>query len=1152
MLPGCEIVKMIGRGGMGAVYMGRQISLDRTVAIKILSSTLEKADADFADRFKNEARSMAKFNHPSIVTVFDFGETDNGMLYIVMEYVDGTDVARMIAADGRLHSEHAMAITAHVCDALAYAHGVGVIHRDIKPANIMVGYDGIVKVADFGLAKAQSDKAESMGLTMSGQIMGTMHYMAPESLILGSTNVDHRADVFAVGVMLYHMLTGKLPHGMFELPSLQVKGLDPRYDDIIAKAMREDREERYQDAHSLRSDLDAILTQPVQEVKASEAADLAREEIPALPTEARPRRSGADPRKQQTGQEVSPPPSPQRSHSSSSSSPLRWIAALSIIAVGAYFVWDALKKEESDTSESISFNEQLPTLKSRETSSVQDDTNMPELPAESEETTEFAEQQPTEDTSETAVSSAAEATISAPVSIDKETAEFVTKPSSVASSSTKSDEGPSVEQEKATSAPRWADLPELTTRLSSYLEFRKAQLGVLAQQYSSGLESRLERSSAEGNLELASALKREKDRIADFGIAIENPDTNPVQAVMSPPALPPLAEDSPLTLRDLRTRWDDEYSTIRDDLDTKLDQSLGILVTKLTQAREFETAENLNEWRSSLYRRDLVYGSSQQDQEIDTESSLLVAATKDAPFTNSLGMKFVPVDGTEVLFCIHETRNRDYEVFVAEKNYQETGWKDFQNEHPPITERRADHPVSRVSWHDANSFSEWLSQKEGLNYRLPTYREWSYAVGIGEEQEKHTRGEEGFQIYGVYPWGKEYPPPFNTANYMKGDDFTRTAPVMSFPPNIFGVYDLGGNNSEWVQDIAWTDEHKQQRILRGHHWGSFGMRQIMSSAFHASAPDRRKDEFGFRVVVEIPGIKGTPNILETRLVGRWNQVNEGKKSPIFSLELFPDGTADFADGPSQTKGICKVENGKLHIELKNGVFYRIEVPATGPVDELSGFMDKIDGSFGKAVPVKLRKVTPQLNTSAGTTNGGRIFDGFSLDGWKLVGDNDSFQVVDEMIMATSAPGKLFFVGENTNRFPELEDFELSLKVKADVKANSGIWIHADPSLNVDNPGLEADIRVDDDDLKRTGAIWLIEPAKGPYIEANEWCDLRLTVKGETVTIHINSELSASWTQPRDWNPTGNFYHRRLGKGTIALQGFGRGPVWFKEIELREL
>jgi serine/threonine protein kinase/formylglycine-generating enzyme required for sulfatase activity len=273
--PQYEILRMLGRGGMGAVYLARQISLNRLVAIKILPSDLGDSDLGFAERFKNEAQAMAQLSHPGIVAVYDFGQTTNGLLFIVMEYIEGTDVQLMLASQGRLHSAHAMAITAHVCDALQYAHSCGIIHRDIKPSNIMVGNNGVVKVADFGLAKMS--QGQTTGLTQSGMAMGTPHFMAPEALTLGSA-VDQRADIYAVGVMLYQMLTGKLPQGMFEMPSFQVPGLDPRYDRIVAKALREDRSVRYQAAAELRHDLDAILTQPVEKT-----APDAETEVKALP-----------------------------------------------------------------------------------------------------------------------------------------------------------------------------------------------------------------------------------------------------------------------------------------------------------------------------------------------------------------------------------------------------------------------------------------------------------------------------------------------------------------------------------------------------------------------------------------------------------------------------------------------------------------------------------------------------------------------------------------------------------------------------------------------------------------------------------------------------------------------------------------------------
>ena len=203
---------------------------------------------------------MARLEHPAIVPVYDFGETSEGQLYFVMSFVNGTDVHQMVQSKGRLPPEHALAITAHVCDALTYAHAHGVIHRDIKPSNVLINMEGQVKVADFGLAKVD-DPSQSSGLTKTGLAMGTPDYVAPETLTLGMI-VDGRADLYAVGVMLYQMLTGNVPRGMFTMPSVMI-GSDPRFDAIIAKAMKYDREERYLTATDLRRDLDVILTTPL-------------------------------------------------------------------------------------------------------------------------------------------------------------------------------------------------------------------------------------------------------------------------------------------------------------------------------------------------------------------------------------------------------------------------------------------------------------------------------------------------------------------------------------------------------------------------------------------------------------------------------------------------------------------------------------------------------------------------------------------------------------------------------------------------------------------------------------------------------------------------------------------------------------------------
>ena len=253
-----QFLALLGRGGMGAVFKATQISLNRLVAIKVLPKDLTNdADSNFATRFRQEALTMAKLTHPGIVSVFESGEA-GGFLYIVMEFVDGTDVARMIQSEGKLTPELVTTLLAQVCDALHYAHQNGVVHRDIKPANLLVMRSGQVKIADFGLAKHHDDAL--LGLTKTNVAIGTPDFLAPEAWT-PNTSLDSRADLYALGVTLYQMLTGEIPRGLWEMPSARV-GTDARFDAIIERAMQPRPESRYQSSAELGRDLEKIRTQP--------------------------------------------------------------------------------------------------------------------------------------------------------------------------------------------------------------------------------------------------------------------------------------------------------------------------------------------------------------------------------------------------------------------------------------------------------------------------------------------------------------------------------------------------------------------------------------------------------------------------------------------------------------------------------------------------------------------------------------------------------------------------------------------------------------------------------------------------------------------------------------------------------------------------
>jgi hypothetical protein len=213
------------------------------VAIKIRSADATEADMKLGERFENEAMLMARLSHPHIVNVYDAGVTSDGLLYYVMEHVEGRDIAQVLAKRGRLLEAEVRKIAQQVAEALIYAHEQGIVHRDIKPANVLVGPDGVVKVADFGLAKILAPG--TVTLTRTATHMGSYAFVAPEVFTHGA-QVDQRADVYSFGVMLYQMLTGLTPHGMFKLPSEHVPELEPHLDEVICKALEQDREERYQ------------------------------------------------------------------------------------------------------------------------------------------------------------------------------------------------------------------------------------------------------------------------------------------------------------------------------------------------------------------------------------------------------------------------------------------------------------------------------------------------------------------------------------------------------------------------------------------------------------------------------------------------------------------------------------------------------------------------------------------------------------------------------------------------------------------------------------------------------------------------------------------------------------------------------------------
>jgi formylglycine-generating enzyme required for sulfatase activity/serine/threonine protein kinase len=849
MMPGYTIERLLGRGGMGAVYKGIQVSLERPVAIKILPPGLDLEDASFTARFKNEAKLMAKLLHPAIVAVFDFGQTSAGQLFIVMEHVDGTDISRMIAQQGHLSPEHALAIAAHVCDALTAAHELGIVHRDIKPANVLISRQGQVKVADFGLAKIEVPGQH--GLTKTGTAMGTPDFVAPEALITG-THIDGRADLYSVGVMLYQMLTGEVPRGSWKPATQRVAGIDPRFDAIVLKAMQQDREERYQSSSELRRDLDVILTVPLVQSEACETTATASSHPPAAPTQHRELKQPGE------GIHVSVKPS-----KSQAPIVIGFVAAAAI-AVGTFVFFNGSKPDVARYSKA---ENQLPP--DAQTAVLESQvTPKPELPS-------SVKTEPPKIAQSTPVP-----TTPAPTPPTTAATKAETKPVAVPMPD------PVVTAPAVAPTPVSTAAPRATTELDQRLAaletaFQaaaerdagatfKASMSALDKSYLGALDRALAAATQGGKLEEALVLRGEKQRVEQGGGVPSEVDEGAQVAGKASDALKNLRKTYHRTMAQHETTKVKSLQPLYD----KYDQALAALQTELTKANKLDDAMRVKVTREQL---------ASTRSGLQPPGASPVASTPSGPappapgpaaggnataFTNSLGMQFVPVPGTEILMCVHETRRKDYAVFAAETpGFISSGprgeWMRQQSNGIPVGDKD-DHPVVAVSWDDAKAFCAWLSKRDGRDYRLPYDKEWSVAVELREKAVNALPVQLDQKRSDEYPWGNRWPPLKGAGNYADSklkelvssqividgytDGFATTAPVMSFKPNKHGLFDLGGNVWEWCED--WYDDAGTERVMRGGSWNFTDRSQMLSSYRLHNPPDTRDPNRGFRIVAE--------------------------------------------------------------------------------------------------------------------------------------------------------------------------------------------------------------------------------------------------------------------------------------------------------------
>ena len=270
--PELEVLDWIGSGGMGSVYRARRRADGTVVALKLLPRALA-GRPEFVERFGREARALERLRHPNIVGIHAHGQ-QGGFCYLMMEHVDGPNL-RQAMRSGRFSAAQSLEIVPSICSALQYAHSQGVLHRDLKPENLLLDAEGRVKIADFGIAKIVGDASGAPGeitLTRTGGRLGTPHYMAPEQIERPEW-VDHRADIYSVGVVFYELLTGELPLGRFPAPSTKAY-IDARVDDIVFRALAKERELRQQSADQVRAEVEGLSQAPTPQVSAPSPASV--------------------------------------------------------------------------------------------------------------------------------------------------------------------------------------------------------------------------------------------------------------------------------------------------------------------------------------------------------------------------------------------------------------------------------------------------------------------------------------------------------------------------------------------------------------------------------------------------------------------------------------------------------------------------------------------------------------------------------------------------------------------------------------------------------------------------------------------------------------------------------------------------------------
>jgi formylglycine-generating enzyme required for sulfatase activity/serine/threonine protein kinase len=865
----CEI---IGEGGFGNVWRAEQTEVvKREVAVKVIKLGMDTAQV--LGRFDQERQALASLDHPNIATMLDAGVSPNGRPYFAMELVRGGAITKWCEThEATLHERLRLLI--QVCLAVHHAHEKGILHRDLKPTNILISeVDGtpVPKVIDFGIAKAMHAGTldDLSKLTHMDQVIGTPVYMSPEQME-GGRALDPRSDVYALGVLLYELLTGVLPFetasvgGIAAMKHLILESVPERPSTRVRQltATHRNLKTGFQTRLSaLPADLDWITMRALEkdrlrryQTAAEFAADVQRH-LDNRPVVARP---------------------PSLTYKAG-----RWVRRhrRGVITAGMGAVISGIV-----VASAVTYYQAEQARKPR------------------------------------------------PIGLDNQGVftndlgmKFVDVPGTdvlMCIHETRhkdfqayADEVPGAVAIWSNGVERGLDPPVENRGDHPVIRVSWEESAAFCA-WLSRKERRVYRLPTDREWSYAAGIGEEEkwEKETTPATVFRNKAAFPWGPEWPPP--PGAGNFSDETrLRKAATAdpffagYDDGYVTTAPVMRFRPNK-LGI----------YDLSGNLNEWvedwwdatRQTHALRGGAWTDAKKDNLLSSwrvnggktpahpgfgfrcvlerrltfhadptpvivkpleprfPKTMTAEQVAKASLTNSLGMKFVPIPGTDVLFCIHETRRRDYVAF--DKEVPQTGaglqWRNQHWAEEP-TGMGDDHPVSGVNWEEALNFCAWLAKKEDRAYRLPTDAEWSIAVGIGE-LESLTHDSTPAMLSGIapgaFPYGTGFPPlpgqkagnyadlahrrAFPTADVLEkyDDGFITSAPVMSFPANPCGLYDMGGNVNEWT--ASWMSAMQSHRVLRGGSWEDFNIDGLRSGKRSAALPGTHRASYGFRCVIE--------------------------------------------------------------------------------------------------------------------------------------------------------------------------------------------------------------------------------------------------------------------------------------------------------------